>query len=104
MQSQLDAPPRSTPLGALRLRPYRLWFVTNNLSLAGTGILWMAIAWATLQSTHSATVVGLVVALQYLPVLALGIWPGTLADRFDRRKWLLGLQSSMTLAAVVLVV
>ena len=46
----------------------------------------LAQPWLVLQLTHSAFLVGLVVALQYLPVLALAPVGGTIADRFPKRR------------------
>ncbi len=55
-----------------------------------------------LQLTHSATDLGLVVALQTLPMLLLGPYGGVIADRVDKRKLMIVLQSLMGVQALVL--
>ena len=42
-------------------------------------------AWLVLTLTHSAPTLGLIVALQTLPVLLLGPYGGVIADRVDKR-------------------
>jgi MFS family permease len=54
--------------------------------------------------THSATDIGFVVALQTLPVLVLGPYGGVIADRVDKRRLMIGLQSMMALQATALAV
>jgi MFS family permease len=52
--------------------------------------------------THSAADVGYVVALQTLPMLLLGPYGGVVADRVDKRKLMIGLQSMMGMLALAL--
>jgi MFS family permease len=52
--------------------------------------------------TDSATALGLVIALQTLPVLLLGPYAGVVADRADKRKLMMGLQAIMGVLALVL--
>ena len=42
---------------------------------------------------------GLVVALQFLPVLLAGAWGGVVADRFDKRRTLMITQTAMAIFA-----
>lgn len=62
----------------------------------------LAQPWLVLQLTHSAFLVGLVVALQYLPVLALAPFGGLIADRFPKRRVLQLTQAAFMLPAVFL--
>src|ERR1700758_63825 len=59
-------------------------------------------AWLVLSLTHSSTWLGVIVALQTLPVLILGPYGGVIADRVDKRKLMIALQSVMGVQALVL--
>ncbi len=64
----------------------------------------VAQAWLVLEITGSATMVGLVVAAQTLPVLLVGPYGGVVADRADKRRLLVVLQLLMGLLALVLAI
>ena len=81
---------------------YRRYFSGQAVSLVGTWMQTVAQSWLVLQLTHSGTALGLVVALQTLPVLVLGPYGGVVADRVDKRKLMIGLQSMMGLLALIL--
>jgi MFS family permease len=55
-----------------------------------------------LSLTHSSTILGVIVALQTLPVLLLCPYGGVIADRVDKRKMMIGLQSALGIQALVL--
>lgn len=74
---------------ALRTRNYRLLFVGQVLSVIGTWVQATAVGWIVLHETHDSTGLGLVIALQWLPLLVLGAYAGTLADRVDKRTILI---------------
>ncbi len=59
-------------------------------------------AWLVLELTHSAWLLGVVGALQFLPVMFLSLFGGVLADRLPKRTVLLFTQSSAMLQAVIL--
>ena len=59
-------------------------------------------SWLVLTLTHSATMVGIVVALQTLPVLLLCPYGGVIADRVDKRRLMIVLQTMMGLQALTL--
>lgn len=61
-----------------------------------------AIAWLVLTLTRSATAVGVNIAVQTLPVTVLGPYAGVIADRVDKRKLMVALQSLMGLQALAL--
>ncbi len=81
---------------------YRRYFSGQAVSLVGTWMQTVAQSWLVLQLTHSGTALGLAVALQTLPVLVLGPYGGVVADRVDKRKLMIGLQSMMGLLALIL--
>jgi MFS family permease len=81
---------------------YRRYFSGQAISLIGTWMQTTAQAWLVLVLTHSATDLGIVVALQTLPNLLLGPYGGLIADRLDKRKLMVGLQTLMGVQAVIL--
>lgn len=78
---------------ALRHRNYRLFWFGQMISLIGTWMQTTGQAWLVLELTHSAWQLGLVGALQFLPVLLFAIFGGVLADRWPKRRVLLCTQS-----------
>src|SRR5437764_4309074 len=59
-------------------------------------------SWLVLSLTHSSTALGIIVALQTLPVLLLAPYGGVIADRMDKRRLMIMLQSAMGLQALAL--
>ncbi|HEV7523908.1 MAG TPA: MFS transporter [Acidimicrobiia bacterium] len=88
--------------GSLDTHNYRLYFAGDLISRLGSWMQTMAEAWLVLDLTHSGAAVGATFAFRFLPVLLFGLWGGTVADRFDRRKILLATQSVMAALAVAL--
>jgi MFS family permease len=87
---------------SLRIRNYRLYYVGQIISNCGTWMQSIAQAWLVLKLTNSGTALGLVVALQSLPVLVFGPWGGVLADRFPKRKLLVITQTIFAVLALIL--
>jgi MFS family permease len=87
---------------SLRGRNFRLYFVSQTVSMSGTWMQSVAQGWLVLRLSGSAFVLGVTVALQFGPVLVLGPWGGAVADRADKRKLLLFTQSVATVLALVL--
>lgn len=94
--------PARNPFHALRHRDFRLFFIGQFISLAGTWIQVVAQGWLVLQLTNSPFQVGLVSTLGSLPILLFTLWGGVLADRVDHRKALLLLQTLMMCDALAL--
>jgi MFS family permease len=90
------------PFRSLALPNYRRYFVGQSISLIGTWMQMTAQAWLVLTLTHSSTALGLIVALQTIPVLLLAPYGGVIADRVDKRKLMVALQSAMGVQALVL--
>ncbi len=78
---------------ALTVRNYRLWVLGQGISLSGTWMQTVAQGLLVLQLTGSGTALGLVTALQALPVLLFGPWGGVIADRFPKRTILYATQT-----------
>ena len=87
---------------ALRLYNYRLFFVSQVVSMSGTWMQSVAQAWLVLQITGSGVDLGITVGLQFGPVLVLGAWAGALADRIDKRRLLMATQTAAALFALIL--
>jgi MFS family permease len=87
---------------ALSVRNYRRYYGGQSVSLIGTWMQMTAQAWLVLSLTHSGAALGAVVALQTLPVLLLAPYGGVIADRLDKRKLMIGLQSAMGIQALAL--
>ncbi len=87
---------------ALSVPNYRRYYAGQAVSLSGTWMQMTAQAWLVLTLTHSSTTLGVVLALQTLPVLLLAPYGGVIADRVDKRKAMVLLQSAMGVQALVL--
>jgi MFS family permease len=77
---RLPATPR-----ALHEREFRLLFVGQSLSLVGDGMVNVALPFAVLDLTGSATDLGFVFAAFTLPLVAFLLVGGVFADRFQQR-------------------
>ena len=90
---------------SLHNRNYRLYFIGQTISVSGTWMQQLAQALLVLQlSNKSGTALGLVTAIQFLPMLLFGAWGGVIADRFDKRKILYCTQIAAGILAFVLAV
>jgi len=87
---------------ALAVPNYRRYYGGQSISLTGTWMQMTAQSWLVLTLTHSSTWLGVVVALQTLPVLVLGPYGGVIADRVDKRRLMIALQSMMGAQALAL--
>ncbi len=94
--------PVPTLVSALRHRDFRRFLSGQFVSLCGTWIQTVAQGWLVLQLTDSAFAVGLVTSLGSLPILLLTLYGGVVADRVDKRRLVLLLQSLMLLDALTL--
>ncbi|TMK82713.1 MAG: MFS transporter [Actinobacteria bacterium] len=90
---------------SLRVRNYRLFFFSQLISLSGTWMQTTAQSWLVLDLTGKSSAgfaLGLMLALQFLPLLLFGVWGGVIADRLDKRRTLIWTQSSAAVLAVAL--
>lgn len=92
-----------TTFAALAVPNYRRYYYGQAISLAGTWMQMTAQSWLVYHTLHgSATVLGVIIALQTLPVLIFGPYGGVIADRVDKRRLMIILQSAMGLQAFAL--
>jgi MFS family permease len=89
---------------SLSLYNYRVWAAGALVSNIGTWMQRTAQDWLVLTqlTRHNATAVGVVMALQFGPLLLLLPLTGLVADRFDRRKILFATQALMGALALCL--
>ncbi len=87
---------------SLSLPNYRRYFAGQSISLIGTWMQMTAQAWLVLTLTHSSTGLGVIIGLQTLPVLLLAPYGGVIADRVDKRRMMIALQSAMGIQALIL--
>ena len=83
---------------------FRLFFISQVISMSGTWMQSVAQNWLVLSLTGSSVDLGITVGLQFGPVLFLGAWGGALADRVDKRKLLMATQSAAAVLALLLAV
>jgi MFS family permease len=92
----------SATFASLSSPSYRRFFPGQVMSLTGTWMQTVAQSWLVLELTGSGTALGAVVALERLPVLLFAPYGGLVADRVDKRRLLIGVQSAMSLLALTL--
>lgn len=79
----------SRRFAAFSNRNFRLYFIGQTISSIGSWTQSLAVIWLVILITNRSDQLGLVVALQFLPMLLLGALSGVLADRIDNRHLLL---------------
>jgi MFS family permease len=89
---------------SLRSFNYRVWAAGALVSNIGTWMQRAAQDWLVLTqlTQHSASAVGIVMALQFGPQLLLMPWSGLAADRLNQRKLLMATQATMGALALLL--
>ncbi len=87
---------------SLRVPNYRRFFVGQVVSWTGTWVQWVAQAWLVLQITNSGFGLGLITALQWLPVLLFGAWAGVIVDRFEKRRLLIATNVASGILSLIL--
>ncbi len=73
------------PSSAFASRDYRVFFTSRVLSALGHQMEVVALGWLVYAMTHSTFALGLIGLASFLPVLAMALISGHVADRFDRR-------------------
>ncbi|MDQ2996732.1 MAG: MFS transporter [Chloroflexota bacterium] len=86
---------------ALQVRNYRLFWIGQLISQTGSWMQTTAQAWLVLQLTQSPLALGLVITLQFLPVLLLSLIGGVITDRWPKHRLLTITQVAALLQAAV---
>ena len=92
----------SRAFSPLSVRNFRLYFIGQTVSVSGTWMQRIAQSWLVLELTNSGTAIGLVTAVQFLPMLFLAPLGGVVADRFDKRRLIIVTQVLAALLAAIL--
>jgi MFS family permease len=87
---------------SLRHYNYRLFYFGQMISLTGTWMQTIGLAWLVLDLTHSPLALGTVTMLQFLPVSLLVLFGGVLADKVPKRRLLVLTQTTAMILAFVL--
>src|ERR1700719_760836 len=90
-----DEPSWMRGLRAFRHYNYRLYFGGQLISQIGTWMQNIAQGWLVLRLTGSAFDLGLVTALQGLPILFFALLGGVIADRVPKHRLLVVTQAAM---------
>ena len=87
-----------------RHRNYRLFFTGQVVSLAGTWMQNIALAWLVIELSGSALAVGALAFCRFAPFLVFGLAAGVIVDRFETRGLLLATQATAMAVSVALAV
>jgi MFS family permease len=80
----------------IRSRNFAPYFVGNAASASGTWFQNLAASILVFRLTHSPFLLGVLNFCQFVPVLVLSPWAGSIADRLDRKRLLLITQVAAT--------
>ena len=94
--------PDTEPLRASR--EFRLLWVGQLISRAGSAIRLVAVPYQVYLLTGSSLAVGLLGLFAAVPIIVLSLWGGVIADRVDRRRLLIITNVCLTLTSVALAV
>jgi MFS family permease len=95
------------PRAALRLigsRNFGPYFVGNAASASGTWFQNLAASLLVYRQTHSPFLLGVLNFCNFIPILVLAPWAGSMADRFDRRRIIVVTQLGSTGLSALLAV
>ncbi|HLZ61224.1 MAG TPA: MFS transporter [Ktedonosporobacter sp.] len=98
--AQADMTLTHDPYQALRFRDFRLLLLGNFIASLGSEMVTVALGWELYERTSSALVLGMVGLVQILPMIALSLFAGHIADRFNRKRILLIAQMLMVLCSL----
>ncbi|HEV2711480.1 MAG TPA: MFS transporter, partial [Gaiellaceae bacterium] len=104
MTAAILALPRRTFASVRKHRNYRLFFTGQVISLVGTWMQNIALAWYVVELTHSAVAVGFLAFCRFAPFTVFGLISGVAADRFDNRRQVIATQSASMIVAAALTV
>jgi MFS family permease len=87
-----------------RHRNYRIFFTGQLVSLAGTWMQNVALAWLVLELSDSALAVGMLAFWRFVPFTVFGLVAGVVADRVDSRRLVMATQAGAMVVSVALAV
>ncbi len=93
---------RRTFASLRRHRNYRLFFAGQVISVTGSWMQNIGLAWLVIELTHSPVAVGGLAFARFLPFTVLGLFAGVIADRLDYRRLVIATQAaSMAVSALL---
>jgi MFS family permease len=98
------APGEDGPWAPLRDHVYRMLWIAVLVSNIGTWMQTVGAQWLLVDEPRASTLVALVQTASTLPIALLALPAGVLADSFDRRRLLIGVQCFQVAIGVVLTV
>jgi MFS family permease len=87
-----------------RHRNYRIFFTGQLVSLAGTWMQNVALAWLVLQLSGSPLAVGALAFWRFVPFTVFGLVAGVVADRVETRRLVIATQASAMVVSAALAV
>ncbi|NHC44466.1 MFS transporter [Motilibacter sp. K478] len=94
--------PAAGPWAPLAVPVYRALWIAVLVSNIGTWMQTVGAQWLLVDEPNASTLVALVQTASTLPVVALALPAGVLADSFDRRRLLLGVQAFQVVVGAIL--
>ena len=88
----------------IKNRDYRLLYTGQLVSAFGSMITYVAVPKQVWDLTHSSFTVGMLGAVQLVPLLLFALWGGAYADSMDRRKLLVISEVFMALGSLILAI
>jgi MFS family permease len=82
--------PRPGTFAAFRSRDFRLLWGGQTISFVGDAAFLVALGWRVTDLTGKASSLGFVLAAESLAMLATLLWGGVLADRYPRKRLMIG--------------
>ena len=87
---------------SMKYKNYRLFFIGQAISLTGTWMQIIALAWLVYRLTDSALLLGVVGFASQIPAFLLAPFAGVAADRYNRRRILIATQVLAMIQAFIL--
>lgn len=85
-------------------RNYRIFFTGQLVSLAGTWMQNVALAWLVLEISGSPLAVGALAFWRFVPFTVFGLIAGVVADRVDSRRLVMSTQAAAMVVSIALAV
>lgn len=96
--------PQIDRFAALRYRDFRLLWIGQIISNAGSQMQIVALNWQIYLLTNSAFALGLIGLFRFLPIILFSLIGGTFADAHNRKKIMLVTQSVLAILSLILAV
>ncbi|HET9437884.1 MAG TPA: MFS transporter [Gaiellaceae bacterium] len=87
-----------------RHRNYRIFFTGQIVSLAGTWMQNVALAWLVIELSGSPLAIGALAFWRFVPFMVFGLVAGVVADRFESRRLVMATQGAAMAISIALAV